>query len=282
MKIELCATTTGIGDHVTAVYTACGLANAGHEVVFYSKYPEWLSRVKHPNLTIEREAPCDFSVYWRYDEELVAAQKGTCKSRADWYAANTSEYYGIPLTEPSKPNEILPPTEDNPRTKGYVLIAPFSAGMTRAWEDAKWQFLAEDLIAKGMDVVAVCSKKEAPILARMFNYLKQVEQVAGADPDKILNLIHYADHIVANDSSIAHLSALLRKKVVVVCAHVKPEFVFGAANEYVTTVSPNEMMYPCTWCCWTHDGGFRYACLERCDALQSIEHDKVIKVLRVD
>ncbi len=282
MKIELCATTTGIGDHVTAVYTACGLANAGHEVIFYSKYPDWLNRVKHPNLKIEREAPCDFSVYWRYDDELIAAQKGTCESRAHWYAQNTSEYYGIPITEPSKPQEILPPTKPNKRSQRYVLIAPFSAGPTRAWEEDKWQFLAEDLISKGWHVVAVCSQKEAPVLNKMFNYLKKVEQITGADADTILDLIHYADKIVANDSSIAHLSALLRKPVVVVCSHVKPEFVFGCANEYVIPVSPDQQMYPCVWCCWTHDGGFRYGCLERCDALQSIEHDKVIKVLRVD
>jgi len=281
MKIELCATTTGIGDHVTAVYTACGLANAGHEVVFYTKYNKWLARVQHPNLKIERDQECDFSVYWRYDEELVAAYEGTCKSRADWYAQNTSDYYGIPKTDPALPEVILGATKPNTNIKPYVLIAPFSAGMTRAWEDLQWQLLAEDLLSKNLEVIAVCSEKEAPILHKMFDYLPRVQQISGASPEDVLNLIHYATKIVANDSSIAHLSALLRKEVVVVCAHVKPEFVFGVAMPYIIPVSPDRTDYPCTWCCWTHNGGLRWACHERCDALQSIEHTRVIPILQV-
>ena len=281
MDIQISCSSTGIGDHVTAIYTACGYADAGHQVEFTTPYYKWLERVQHPNLTIVGEKPCSFSVYWRYDEELVAAQKGTCKSRANWYAENLSEFYGIPLAEPSLPKEILGPTKANHCDKPYVLIAPFSAGPSRAWEEDKWQYLAEDLLAKGYDVIAVASQKEAHALEKMFNYLPQVVRAAGLPPESVLNLIHYAHRVVANDSSIAHLSALHRKYVTCVCSHVKPEFVFGVANKYVNTVHPDLEMYPCTWCCWTHDGGLRWGCHERCDALQSIEHEKVIQVMSI-
>jgi Glycosyltransferase family 9 (heptosyltransferase) len=281
MKIQISCTSTGIGDHVTAIYTACGYADAGHEVEFTTPYYKWLERVKHPNLTIVGEKYCPFSVYWRYAEELVAAQKGTCKSRADWYAQNLSEYYRIPFADPSLPKEILGPTKANHCDKPYVLIAPFSAGPSRAWEIDKWQFLTEELQAKGYEVIVVCSKKEQFDAVKYLSKLVKGRVYAGCSPDVVLDLVVHADHIVANDSSIAHLASLHRIPVTVICAHIKPEFVFGLGNQYVTTVHPDLVMYPCTWCCWTHDGGLRWGCHERCDALQSIEHEKVIQVMKL-
>lgn len=282
MDILISCSSKGIGDHVTAIYAACGYADAGHQVEFTTPYYKWLERVEHPNLKITPERPCDCTVYHRYDEELVAAYEGTCKSRAHWYAQNISDYYGVPLAEPSQPKTINSQYKANRCSKPYVLIAPFSAGPSRAWEEDKWQYLAEDLIAKGYDVYAVCSKKEAYQLERMFHYLPQVIRGVGLPEESVLSVIHYAHRVVANDSSIAHLAALHRKHVTVVCSHVKPEFVFGTAHKYITTVSPDQIMYPCVWCCWTHDGGLRWGCFDRCDALQSIEHTKVIQLLQVD
>lgn len=279
MKIELSCSSTGIGDHITTVYAACGLANAGHEVTFTTPYHDWLARVRHPNLRIIKDQPCDFSVYYRYEDELVAAQEGSCRSRADWYIQNTSDYYGIPVVDPSRPDDIVQVTTIN--TKPYVLLAPFSASETRSWDEDKWQYLAEDLLAKGMDVIAIGSSKEEDRLKKMFGYLKRVKIIPGAHPIAVIDLIYHAEKIVANDSSIAHIAALHRKEVVVVCAHVKPEFVFGVAMPYIKPISPDEIDYPCTWCCWTHNGGFRWGCVERCDALQSIDHEKVITILQV-
>ena len=279
MKIELNCSSTGIGDHVTTVYAACGLANAGHEVIFNTPYHQWLERVQHPNLSITKGQPGEFSVYFRYEDELVAAQEGSCRSRADWYIQNVLDYYGIPVVDPSAPESIVQVITTN--TKPFVLLAPFSASEARTWDDDKWQYLAEDLLTKGLDVVAVSSKQEEGKLKVLFGYLKDIKRISGASPSMVLNLITHADKIIANDSSIAHLAALHRKEVIVVCAHIKPEFVFGVAMPYVKPISPDEIDYPCTWCCWTHNGGFRWGCVDRCDALQSIDHNKVITILQV-
>ena len=47
----------GIGDHVTALYACVGAANAGAEIVFHTRFPQWFDRVKHPGLTITGELP---------------------------------------------------------------------------------------------------------------------------------------------------------------------------------------------------------------------------------
>lgn len=285
MKINICAHTTGIGDHVSAIYAACGLADAGHEVTFYTRHFKWLERVQHPGVKVfdwigpnyrERRIA---NVYNHYEDELVAAVRGTCPSRPQWYIDNIAEYYGIPTTTPSTPSKILGPAMPY-HGKPYVLFAPFSAGTTRAWEDDKWQYLAELLVGKGLEVIAVSSNKEAPALQPMLGGFKGVRLVCGKEPSEVIDLIQQAHMIVGNDSSIPHLAALHKVHAICVMSHIKPEFVFGPGVKYIKPVHPDPTLWDCIWCAWTHEGGFREFCLERCDALQSIEPEQVITLFR--
>lgn len=285
MDINLCAHTKGIGDHVSAIYAACGLADAGHKVTFYTKHFQWLERVQHPNVRVTDWVGPNYlkkriaNVYNHYDDELVAAVRQTCPSRPQWYINNASEYYAIDPTIPSTPSKILGPAMPY-HGKPYVLISPFSAGITRAWEDDKWQYLAELLVGKGLEIVAVSSLKEAPALQAMLGGFKGVSLKSGSTPSEVIDLIQQAHMVVGNDSSIPHLAALHRVHAIAVMSHIRPEFVFGPGVKYIKAISPDTSLWPCTFCAWTHEGGFREFCLERCDALQSIEPEEVITLFR--
>jgi len=47
----------GIGDAITGLYTAVGAAEMGYKVVYHTRYPRWLERASHPNLTITDAEP---------------------------------------------------------------------------------------------------------------------------------------------------------------------------------------------------------------------------------
>lgn len=283
MKIDICANTTGIGDHVSAVYAACGLADEGHDVTFYTTHYKWLEKVSHPNMVITKPLGLRrnyrkgslVNVYKNYNQELLASVRKTCPSRSQWYINNVSKFYKISPTTPKTPSKILGPAMPY-HGKPYVLVAPFSAGPTRSWEEDKWQYLAELLVGKGLDVIAVSSPQEAPDLQAMLGGRKGVQLVSGKPPSEVIDLIQQARAVVGNDSSIPHLATLHRIPAIAVMSHIHPEFVFGPGMEFVTAVSPDPAMWPCVFCAWTHEGGFREYCLERCDALQTVEPEQVM------
>jgi hypothetical protein len=281
MKLNICAKTTGIGDHVSAVYAACAVASLGHEVNFWTPHHNWLARVDHPNLRIHEFIGPNYgpkqlvNLYDDYENELNAAFYGECESRPQWYINHMVRAYGLPLVTPETPSNILGPLMPYHGTP-YVLLAPFSADKTRTWEEDKWQYLAELLADKGYLLKAVCSLKEAPKLHAMLGHRKDLEIIAGQSPKAVLDLIQNSSGIVGNDSSIPHLAALHRKRAIAVVAHIRPKFVFGPGMKYITAVSPDQEIWDCTFCTWRHEGGLRDACFERCDALQSIEPEQVI------
>jgi ADP-heptose:LPS heptosyltransferase len=275
MKLHITASTPGLGDHCSAIMACCGLANAGHDVVFYSRYAEWFEHIHNPNLRITGETGHKaFNVYCDYDNELVASVRRTCPSRSQWYINKVCEHYKIPVASPAFPSKILGQSKPY-HGKPYIVLAPFSAGKTRMWEWDKWQYLAEMLITKGYGIVAVCSKKEERELRNNLGHLP-IQMAAGKRPDQVLKHLLNAKVIIGNDSGICHVASVHGLKTYTVMSHITPEFTYGPALKYVTPITPDPQDWPCIWCAWTHEGGVRSACFDRCDALQTIEPEQVI------
>jgi hypothetical protein len=277
MKLHITASTPGLGDHCSAVMACCGLANTGHEVTFHSRYAGWFTHIENPNLSIVSDSNSKaFNVYCDYDNELVASVRRTCSCRSQWYIDKVCEHYNIPTVEPAFPSTILGSSKPY-HGKPYVILAPFSAGKTRMWEWDKWQYLAEMLVNKGYHIIAVGSKKEELALRKN---LRKAERVAGAKPDKVVDLLLNASAVIGNDSGICHVASIHGLNTYTVMSHITPEFIYGPALKYVTPITPNIDDWPCTWCAWTHEGGVRSICFERCDALQTIEPEQVITFFR--
>ena len=87
----------GIGDAVTCLYAACGLANAGYRVTYYTKHTDWLVKASHPGVDIKplplysdaMGSNCNLD----YPAELTAAYEGRLKWRSQWKLDNIVKTY---------------------------------------------------------------------------------------------------------------------------------------------------------------------------------------------
>ncbi len=72
----------GIGDAVTGLYACMGAVKAGREVIYHTRFPQWLCRVREPGLTIVSEAPPEGTADFDedYSEQLRYADRKTL-----WY-----------------------------------------------------------------------------------------------------------------------------------------------------------------------------------------------------
>ncbi len=128
------------------------------------------------------------------------------------------------------------PVEDKPKSKltilekssvrssrlPFALIHPTAAFATKQWSAENFAEIAEFLVQKGLQIVAVGLKKER----ETFDNLRQFSQVPIQCYDnltlpQITNLASRAKIFVGNDSGIAHIAAAVQTPSVVI---------FGSSN----------------------------------------------------
>jgi hypothetical protein len=121
----------GIGDAISGLYAACGIANTGRQVQFHVKHMNWLPQISHPNLEIvpEKLQPLDANINYR--KQLAAINSGAIKSRPHWYIQNVAQAYGFELCDPARPKEVAMPQPS--RNGKYVVLVPFSSHGGRDW-----------------------------------------------------------------------------------------------------------------------------------------------------
>jgi lipopolysaccharide heptosyltransferase II len=128
------------------------------------------------------------------------------------------------------------PVEDKPKSKlavieklavrnsqfPFVLIHPTAAFATKQWSAENFAVIAEFLVQKGLQVVAVGTKKERETLDRLRQFSEVPIQIYdNLTLPQITNLASRAKLFVGNDSGIAHIAAAMQTPSVVI---------FGSSN----------------------------------------------------
>lgn len=233
----------GIGDHITALYACVGAAKAGFNVIFHTRFPQWLERVRHPGLTITGDLPQTMSRAIDVNHDAgFQTRFGT--ERARWYADAINP--GIAPARPANVDEeIRIPRFDFDR---YVVLAPFSAWVRRDWPAANWTRLTHLLREAGYEVVAIGVTADAPRFAATFGETTALWAI-DHPAEWVMDAMFGAACVIGNDSGMSHLAGLLRVPTVAIHAHLPAEFLFAHAK--ITSVIPKTN---CTLCRWQPDG----------------------------
>ncbi|RYC69635.1 glycosyltransferase family 9 protein [Spirosoma sordidisoli] len=261
----------GLGDSVSGLYAACGLADQGGEgntVVFHTRHPSWLASFSHPNLVLAPHLdnqPMGPDMNEGYDAQLHYAQ-----SRKQHYCTNLGRQYVIEGVRPARPRYHTElPFVLEPSLSPYVVLSPFSAYSSRAWPLMHWVRLAIRLGEAGFHVVVLDSNEEkmAPFQHTGASWW------FGMHPSWVMGCLEHAAAVVANDSGLAHAAGLLGTPTVAVMAQLSPLQVFSHTD--VQGVIPSASCSPCAW---RGDRGWRKPCDDLgCSALHSIPVETVLQ-----
>ena len=254
----------GFGDTITGLYAACGLADAGHAVEFFTPRPELLN-VTHPGLTIIKGEE-GFDANTNYRVQLHESRDGG--TRCDWYLKNIAEAYAIEQVKASRPKEIG--KFKAPMGGDYVLLCPFSVSEARTWAAAHWRRLTLMLQKAGHTVVAIAANKHRTQCEELF-YGLGVKQFIETDTETMCGLIAHAKCVVSNDSGPAHIGGLYGKKTVAIISTFRPDYLYECA-ENLTAVTPDD---GCRFCHETVEGGWDQFCLGQCSRLQLVSPERV-------
>lgn len=261
----------GIGDSVSVLYAACGLADAtGRRVDLHSNHPTWLAGVEHPGVRI-LSGKAGYDAHRGYDQQLDLAARRAVASRSQWYADMLAQHFGLPKFEPRLPASVARPA---PVLDGsYVALSPFSNWTGREWPIDRWRELAAHLVADGNRVVVLGTNSDAPRMKAAFAGV-DVETYAGKPVAWVVSLLANARKFIGNDSGMAHVAALHGTPTYTVQSHLLPEFVFAPAR--VQGIAPDPATWPCSGCGWRKVRGYSKAkCDKGCLALLSIGTDRV-------
>lgn len=275
-RIHVFNSAFGIGDHITAVYACVGAANAGYEVVFHTRFPTWLERVRHPGLTITGDLPPGVGEDGILSESKLANvidvnydvgyQLRFAGDRARWYAAAIH-----PDLRPARPamvdRSIRIPRFDFNR---YVLLVPFAAWSEREWPGVNWARLTHLLRNAGYEVVVDGMEHHAERFVTVFNETTAFWAI-GNPPEWLSDAMLGATAVIANDSGAAHVAGLLDVPTIAIHAHLPPEFLFAHTN--VSSISPKTN---CTFCRWQPDRGYTSACKSGCSAMSGVSPEDVL------
>ncbi len=268
--VEFHLSAGGIGDAVSGLYTACGLADAGYAVTHYTRHREWLAGVAHPNLTLVDFAEIGVDANRYYEDQLRSAALRMSESRTQWYADNIARDLGLPKFAPSRPKIVAKPAPVLER--GYVLLSPFSSHGAREWPQDRWTELAVRLADSGKRVIACGGPGDETRLRDAFGRAP-VAFWWGMPAVWMLSAIGHADSFFGNDSGMAHIAGLLGTPSRIFITHLPASFVFADAPS-IRGITPDG--WACLGCGWQRDRGFRDECSYSCPALLSIGAEAVV------
>ena len=259
-------TAHGLGDAVTGLYAACGVASAGYKVEFYTKFDAWL-KAEHPNLTILSGAE-GFDANANYSNQLREARL-TGVTRPEYYVRNLTRAYGLRSCAPVRPDIIH--TVSAPLSGSYALLAPYSNGSHRMWGTEHYRRVAVGLLKQGKTVVVMTDLKNSEMTQTMF-YGLPVTVACNLTPEEAIGYVSGADILICNDSGPAHLGGLYGKRTLVLLAPYTKEYLFHC-GENIEAITP---VTSCVSCFSQDNAGWDQVCNIRCSALQTIRPDEVL------
>jgi lipopolysaccharide heptosyltransferase II len=192
-------------------------------------------------------------------------------------------FVGVPVEDKPKSNlaitkearvsteEKLKSLQQDPELK-FALFHPSAAFATKQWSTEKFALTAEFLSGKGLQVVAVTTKKEREILENL-QKLSRVPVTVFDDLTlpEITVLASKAQLFVGNDSGIAHIAAAVNAPSIVI---------FGASNINhwrPWTKAPSEVVYSKKIC--NHELGAIRKGSENPNCIFCVETQEVIEAI---
>lgn len=276
--ITIFTTSMGIGDAITTLYAACGLAKAGYKVTYNTRHYKWIELAYQQNLTMRpltrNEMLSGVDVNQDYQDQLWETYIGRLKSRPHWLIRNVRKNYptireGI---EPSRPDGVIKP---DPIEEGnYIVLSPYSSvvGPSRDWPASNYAMLIHKLVKEGYRcVVPITSEhKESAHLFEMPGCKVWIDR----KPEDVVRLVAHASAVVANDSGVAHLGGFLQVPTFAIMAIVSPSVTFWCTDT-VQAIVPHPRI-PCRFCHWQKEGGIIPSCGTFCGAIATITPDDVL------
>lgn len=257
----------GIGDAVCGIYAACGIADTGRPVEFFTKNFPWVKYASHPGVKI---LPYDESVFdanANYRQQMRDAEAGKLISRSHHYINNLKVGFGLQDCDPCRPKSIDRPNALN----GKIVMAPFSTHQSRDW--LHWRRLA--MLLKDLPLVAIGIEKQQKEIEHYFFGLP-VEIKIDCPPNEVIELVSGAACVIGNDSGMMHLAGFYGSKAICLMAQFDPEYTFYCSPS-VEWIVPD---MSCVGCHTVADAGWDPDCLRMCSALQTITPDKVAQQVR--
>ncbi len=152
---------------------------------------------------------------------------------------------GIPIEDKPK-SRLNVITNYELRITNYALLHPVAAFDTKQWATENFARVAEYLSEKGLQIVAVATKKVREVLEKLQNLAKvSIKAFDDLSLPEITALASNAEIFIGNDSGIAHIAAAVQTPSVVI---------FGSSNRThwrPWTDAPNEIVFenlPCQPC----------------------------------
>jgi heptosyltransferase-1 len=260
---------TGLGDTVVGIYAACGLADAGNQVVYQARNTAWLNGISHPGVTIIPGGDLPFDANANYRDQLREAFHYRIDSRAAWYIKNISKAYRIAECKPSRPHVVKPaPVLDG----GYVVLSPFTTHESRDWNYNHYRKLAVALQQRGIRVIPIGTAKQRERLDMAF-YGLGLEKISDKPPEWVASLVANASVVVGNDSGIVHVGGLYGAPTVCLLAHFDPVYSFMCGDS-IQWITPDMQ---CVRCHTLVEGGWDQNCNWVCSAIQTINPERVAR-----
>jgi lipopolysaccharide heptosyltransferase II len=146
---------------------------------------------------------------------------------------------GIPVADKPKTQLAIPEKSPIRSSKfPFALIHPAAAFATKQWSAENFAEIAEYLVQKGLQVVAIGTKNESATIDKLIQNSKvPIQSYDRLTLPQVINLASRAKIFVGNDSGIAHIAAAVKTPSVVI---------FGSSNRAhwsPWTDAPNEMVY---------------------------------------
>lgn len=146
---------------------------------------------------------------------------------------------GIPVADKPKTQLAIPEKSPIRSSKfPFALIHPAAAFATKQWSAENFAEIAEYLVQKGLQVVAIGTKNESATIDKLIQNSKvPIQSYDRLTLPQVINLASRAKIFVGNDSGIAHITAAVKTPSVVI---------FGSSNRAhwsPWTDAPNEMVY---------------------------------------
>ncbi len=147
-------------------------------------------------------------------------------------------FVGVPVADKPKSKLIITDVSVRQSPIPFALLHPVAAFETKQWATKNFAEIAEFLMQKGLQIVAVATKKEREVLDKLrSNSSVPIQTFDNLSLPQITKLASKAKIFIGNDSGIAHIAAAVETPSVVI---------FGSSNIHhwsPWTNAPHSIVY---------------------------------------
>ena len=214
--VQVHVSSSGIGDHMTALCAAAGLKLDGNRVVFAGHWQAlpWVELFAgydalrpDPAEGVETFQPWEYA--WQHE------RTNRRRPRWEWYAEACGTTPAIPDLKPLPAQDVF----QAQRYRGHVALAPWANWPDREWPLDYWIELERMLIEGGVKCVVLGASKNN-------NYRFKSPAFLGARPAFVAALLRSCRMLIGNDSGLCHVAGMIHAPALALCGPTNGKAVF--------------------------------------------------------